>query len=145
MASTNATSYTNKYLPPIGGGNTVTLHGKIDVDANPTANDTVKLFHQDVLRGLRIVSIVVGGTVDMDGGTDIAFTIRANDDSTQQNILAASTILQGTTAAVGPNVGAAVGYKFTGTHWLELLWTVDAASFAAGDVNVVATFVRDQF
>lgn len=145
MASTNATSYTNKFLPPVGSGNTVTLHAQIDVAANPTANDTVKLFHEDVLRNLRLVDLNVGATADMDSSTDFAFTIRANDDSTQQNILASSTILQGTTAATGIGLGAAVGYKFTGTHWIELLWTVDSAGFTAGVVNVVATFVRDQF
>lgn len=144
MASTNATSYTNKYLPPAGGGNTLTLLAKLDVDANPTANDTIKLFHEDVLRGCRLVTVHVGATADMDSATDFAFTIRANDDSTQQNILASSTILQGTTAALGPSLGAAIGYKFTGTHWIELLWTVDSAGFTAADIYVIVTLIRDQ-
>lgn len=144
MASTNATSYTTgRTLPPIGGGNTITLVSQFSVAANPTANDTIKLFHQDDLRGLRLVTVHAGASVDMDSATDFAFTLRANDDSTQQNIAASSTILQGTTALLGPSLGAAIGYKFTGTHWIELLWTVDSAGFTAGTVTVIGTFVRD--
>lgn len=146
MASTNANSYTRRYLPPVGSGNTLTMVSEISVSANPTANDTIKLFHEDDLRNLRLVSVVLGADTDMDtnGAPTLSATIRANDGSTQQNALAASTVLGGTTAANGVGLGAAVGYKFTGTHWLELLWAATAATFAAGTVYVVATFVRAQ-
>lgn len=145
MASTNADSYTRRYVPNQGNGNGIILVSKLTVAANPTANDTIKLFHENDIKGMRLVDLKIGATADMDtnGAPTLTVTLRANDDSTQQNFIAASTVLQGTTAATGPGLGAAIGYKFTGTHWFELLWAATSATFAAGTVYVVAIFVRD--
>lgn len=144
MASTNADSYTRRFVPNQGNGNGIVLVSKLTVAANPTANDTIKLFHENDIKGMRLVDLKIGATADMDSSTGITVTLRANDDSTQQNFIAASAVLQGTTAATGPGLGAAIGYKFTGTHWFELLWAAAASgTFTAATVYVVAIFVRD--
>lgn len=134
MASTNALSYTTgRHKAPSGP---FKLTSRVLVSANPTANDTIKLFHEDDLKGLRVLGATVGASVDMDSGADFAYTLRANDGSTQQNIIASGTCLQGT-GVDRLNVGAGLGYHFQGDHYVELLWTVDAAGFTAGTITVV--------
>lgn len=145
MASTNANSYTQRFVPNQGNGNGIVLVSKITVATNPTANDTIKLFHENDLKGLRLVDFKIGATADMDtnGTPTLTVTLRSNDGSTPVDFVAASTILQGLTSLNGPGLGVAIGYKFDGTFWFELEWNATAATFAAATVYVVAIFVRD--